>query len=366
MNSALITLHPHDAYFFGGEQTFGNGDGANYFSKSNLYPQQSAITGLLRHLLFANGYDRGSDSFNPTVQNLDFGDLLGLSPLFLVRKNSIGHTDYFLPQAMDRQETNLLALLPSENGAIVFSDFYPDAKQARTWVDFKPKIGLGGGWVSATTNQPVPHDHIFIPVTRPGITKVRRGAVRDDADGFYKQTSYHFKNDETYEWSFGVLADFTDKVNLNDLDGFCLPFGGEKTIFSISLQSETRSFDQLLQTDQLYYPDGLPNDSLLRLVLVSDAFAATDIYRHTIGGITETIDFRHIHTPVKVRNYAPLRPLSPNEDRPEDKLSKSTKYTLLQRGSVLLAENDNQLKALKTALTEALEPWIKAGFNRFV
>ena len=44
-----ITLTPVEGYFFGGETTFGEGQAKNYFAKSNLLPQETALLGMLRY-----------------------------------------------------------------------------------------------------------------------------------------------------------------------------------------------------------------------------------------------------------------------------------------------------------------------------
>ena len=116
----------------------------------------------------------------------------------------------------------------------------------------------------------------------------------------------------------------------------------------------------------MYYPQGLPADGLPRLVLLSDAFVTTEIYRHTAGAVTETEDFRHIYTPIPEKdkeafNYAPLKILQHDEKPSEEKLSKSAKYTLLRRGSVFVAKDATSLTAIQKALD--MNPWRKAGFN---
>ncbi|MCK6695510.1 MAG: hypothetical protein L6Q97_25830, partial [Thermoanaerobaculia bacterium] len=85
----LITFHPADYYFFGGEETFDvdTVPGVrNYLVRSNRLPQQTAIVGLLRHILFLNNRNIGASSFQADWQAdnpQEFGDLIRISPLFL-------------------------------------------------------------------------------------------------------------------------------------------------------------------------------------------------------------------------------------------------------------------------------------------
>ena len=45
----LIKLKPMGPYMFGGETTFGEGTKANYFARTNLLPQTSALLGVVRY-----------------------------------------------------------------------------------------------------------------------------------------------------------------------------------------------------------------------------------------------------------------------------------------------------------------------------
>jgi hypothetical protein len=46
-----LSLKPTGAFFFGGENTFESRGKVNYLVRSNPFPQQTGILGLLRHLL---------------------------------------------------------------------------------------------------------------------------------------------------------------------------------------------------------------------------------------------------------------------------------------------------------------------------
>ena len=48
MTRYLITLTPVGMFFFGGEETFGDGTNDNYFARSNSFPQQTTLLGMLR------------------------------------------------------------------------------------------------------------------------------------------------------------------------------------------------------------------------------------------------------------------------------------------------------------------------------
>jgi len=357
-NPVQLTFRPHDPYFFGGEQTFGNGEGASYFAKSNLLPQQSTLCGALRHLLLTRGFRRGSDSFHPDKSSPDTGDLLGLSPLFLVRADGV----LFLPLPLDRQEPDQPFFLEKQAAqhTAVRSDFQAGWQPAYRWVGYEPKKYRKEAWVSADGAERVVSEDLFIPTTRPGITKVRRGSARENEDGFYKQTAYSLAEG----WAFGIVADFADAVTAAALDGTCLPMGAEKTVFSFAARPAEKGFDALFDPLRMFYPLGKPSDGLPRLVLASDAYAEAELYAGLSGGVTETVDFRFINTPAGVSNFAPLRPLGPAEPGQNAQLEKSAKYTLLRRGSVFVAPDAAALTRLQTELS-ARQPWYQYGFNHF-
>ncbi|HAD13442.1 MAG TPA: hypothetical protein DCF33_13530, partial [Saprospirales bacterium] len=100
-NTVLIRIRPLEYYFFGGENTFGNGEGANYYAKSNDLPQQTTILGLLRRLLFEAKQPIGQ-SFRPDVPAQQaYGAIKSLSPVFLLNSEGTG----WLPHALGAHST---------------------------------------------------------------------------------------------------------------------------------------------------------------------------------------------------------------------------------------------------------------------
>lgn len=95
-----VTLEPKDWFFFGGSSTFDNGTKTSYIAHSLLFPQQTALLGMIRYqllkqnnLLFDHGGKPddyqvikliGEKSFSMRDDNQKtYGDILGLSPVFL-------------------------------------------------------------------------------------------------------------------------------------------------------------------------------------------------------------------------------------------------------------------------------------------
>lgn len=95
-----VTLEPKDWFFFGGSSTFDNGTKTSYIAHSLLFPQQTALLGMIRYQLLKQNnllFDHGGKPNDDQVINLigeksfsmrddnqkTYGDILGLSPVFL-------------------------------------------------------------------------------------------------------------------------------------------------------------------------------------------------------------------------------------------------------------------------------------------
>lgn len=366
MIKAIITLTPLEPYFFGSEATHGNGIEANYFAKSNRWPQQSTVLGVLRHLLHETGHNRGKHSFMPdSLPKEGYGDLIRMSPLFLRYVSGKGkESRYYLRQALDRQKGSKASIEIMDGSAtnLFLNEHLKGWQETPIWTGFDKKKSMADEWVCPADSEPVEADDIFIEFTRPGITKKPDEERRKRETGLYKQTAYRLADG----WSFAVLAEFKSNVDLKKLNGICLPIGGEKTVFAIAAQTEQRSFEEIFPKQKLFYTQG--NKRPPRLVLVSDAFLPDEALQYMSTGVTETIDFRHIRTHESVNNFGPLHQLLPGEqaDNFTDRLTKSVKYSLIRRGAILLCKDPKDPTAL-SKLTTALDikPWKIIGFNYF-
>ena len=106
MSRYLIYFKPLTPYFFGGEQTFGDGENVNYFAKSNVFPQQTTILGTLRKEvliqkgLFKENFSDYTDDkkirMNELIGNqsynikspFKFGVIKSISPLFIAESDN--------------------------------------------------------------------------------------------------------------------------------------------------------------------------------------------------------------------------------------------------------------------------------------
>ena len=110
MNKYLVTLKPLTPFFFGGENTFGDGK-INYFARSNYLPQQTTILGMIRHQLLIQNNLIGTDPETENWESLigaqsfqrnndgfvsKFGAIQNISPVFLTNGK-----DHFTTQSLD-------------------------------------------------------------------------------------------------------------------------------------------------------------------------------------------------------------------------------------------------------------------------
>ncbi|MFN8304380.1 MAG: type III-B CRISPR module-associated Cmr3 family protein [Saprospiraceae bacterium] len=368
---ALVTFTPAEPYFFGGETTHGSpGEGAAYYARSNPYPQQTTLCGALRNALRLTGYDFGLSSFDPDDEKLNaFGQLLSLSPMFLERKQKEEKT-YYLKQALDRHNNGAPFTLTEPGGKWLYFDGdtqqdAPDkdpvpAWKSALWSGYDPKNDLCDAWVSAAAAaSPVDTDDIFSIFNRPGIPKSELHNPSPDGPGLFKQDLMRLEAG----WSFALLAEFGPEVDLPRLNGMSLQLGGENSIFRLGVEKTDRRFNDFFPKDQLFYSDRVGGNP--RLVLVSDAFLPDEAWNEVETAVTATADFRHIQTHSSLTRVGNLHNRKPGDKgfgNYSAKLAKSAKYTLLQRGSVLVAKN-----ADLTTLCGYLDrqPWTIIGFNQY-
>ena len=112
-----VTLEPLDWFFFGGESTFDNSVKTSYIARSDKFPQQTALLGMIRYQLLkqeglltmegkkpdTNKVNNliGPGSFSMTNEKQAFGAISGLSPVFIEREDKkTEHTDYFSPATL--------------------------------------------------------------------------------------------------------------------------------------------------------------------------------------------------------------------------------------------------------------------------
>lgn len=339
-----VLFRPLDFYFFGGELTFGNGGEVNYFAKTQPYPQQTTLLGVLRHLGFRAGLGIGKSFDHESTST--YGFIEGLSPLFMVR---------------DDEE---FAFGPFLAEAYADASLQPEGSSARQWLDgawraqpvlptLNPKEHyLKKSLVSTKTIEPEDWDNFAITSQRIGIIKTTD--AQDKQDGFYKQEVGHLKKGVT----FACLANFSDEVK-SVPTASVLGVGGEKARFAVTIEEVDK---EEIFTDR--FPKALfekvASPDYATAVLLSDAYVDRHLYEQLPFVVAETRDFRYLSTPnpTKVSSWGRFQ--RHGEKAKGAVIKQSRKLNLLSRGSVLYAAEP---KTLDNLLRDSR--WQAIGYNHY-
>jgi CRISPR-associated protein Cmr3 len=353
-----ITLTPLDTFFFGGETTFGSGDGANYFAKSNLFPQQTTLLGMLRYqLLLQNKTNNtaelskliGKDSFDASSESKQsFGVIEKISPVSMLHDDK----HYFLRSRefveTSKKEVSALTLHSIEGAKTSLNSqtiqnisiFRKEDNSPYNPKEYFTSQLVRGANVRETKK-------IFKESEKVGITKYKDGRPKDAPDnglGFYKQTSYKL----AAKWSFAFYADLKELYNGNTnvvLNNAIVQLGGENRPFSMQITPDD-VFVWAKYADE-YQDDASPICANTdKIILLSDAYLPSSIYEDCDFASTDIVDFRNIRADItKVSDYAAM------SDDKETMLQKAKeKIHLLKRGSVLFTRNaDAIIKLLETS-----------------
>jgi CRISPR-associated protein Cmr3 len=306
----LIKLKPLKPFFFGGDVTFGKlGDKENgtYLAHSRLFPQQSAILGMLRKEILLqtnllttkmkgewvdkNNYEKakelvGDESFNIKANYIqDFGVIQNISSIFLIKDNK-----KFIKKArIGSYKDGLL-----EN--------------------YNPKEDIFDNFISIDDEETLKTEDIFKPVTQIGIKKTVNSEEKDNA--FYKKTSYLFQDD--FYFAFYLDIDF-------ELKSSFVKLGADDSIFKMEIRESK---------EELNYKDDY-------LLLLSDALITIPLKGNCEFAITKEISYQNLQS--KLKNGL--------------KFKKSEKVYLYERGSIIINPTDELLENLQNKNLQ------KIGYN---
>jgi len=365
----MIKLTPLDKFFFGGEKTFGMSGNENYLIRSEYFPQQTTLLGMLRRVLLEQCgllsphtnwqiEDRGSaekiiggQSFqidgSSTPQ--DFKVIQRLSPVFLVHEG-----ERYFPCPIDHSFT-----LVAELGA----SFLVNAGGKKATIPilngYDPKNPPDRKWISESGKTEI-EDDIFKISPRPGVWKGSRG--EEEEEGYYKQYFVKFNG----SWCFAFYGELNESIipaELNKAYGDSLKstqvvLGKERSTFTMEV-AQTKG-----ESDDLFFPANLKLMNMAvnwqKIIFMSDSYVDNNIYDNCFFGFTDTSNFRFIETNVsRTKLYSNL---TSHKSKVEQAI-KSGKYNLLKKGSVLYVENDN-LPGIKAQLDN--KRFRQIGYNWYV
>lgn len=255
-NNYLIRLFPEEPFFFGGEKSFGNGDGQSYFVKSNYFPQQTGLLGLLRFQLLKqnnmlNQQDPdliGPDSFSAEKAQQDFGKIKSLSPVF-IQEGTDAVVASYLPLSFDygffdSLEIESRRLNGSQQGKVKRSNHKTQIPHLE---GYNSKNGLAKVLIESKgekfknydfdiKKKKEEHNGVYIHESRVGILKDKAFPGEDDA--FYRQEYLNLAKG----YSFSFFASIDDKL-IDDL----VWLGKEKPFFRMVVtQAEETSLSTCL------------------------------------------------------------------------------------------------------------------------
>ena len=402
-----ITLTPLSPFFFGGENTFGDNN-RNYLVKSNYFPQQTALLGLLRYqLLVQNGLLSdingnvvdtekaqkliGECSFAPTPDNTPnrFGVIENLSPIFLLHQNATTkkETAYWVAPFNEGYNKDKcsdawhLHIEPNNSCLSARNSQHktmakPLCVLKRMDKDEKEEVYLAKNelepYLLGSDNKPRPYllgsdnkpkhyaPHVFKVVEKIGINRplshkphtshLSTPNVAEES-GFYKQTSYNLEQG----FSFAFYATLTDDTKLHNNVVY---LGAERSAFMMNVHKVDdipKNYDYASKISGSVKS----NEAVVQIVLISDTYVEADIYNYCQFAITQIVPFRFLQARLsKTIHYFDV------SDEKIVAMQKSKKFQLLKRGSILFVRKSDIENA--TSLIKKYQDFTQIGYNQFI
>ena len=365
----LVKLTPLDYFFFGGENTFGGRDGSqsNYLVRSQYYPQQTALLGLVRHqLLLQNGLlvnDQitnhqeaalliGERSFyHSEGANPSFGAIRSLTGLMYARRD-----DFYFPAGRtygyDPDTNTLKKLKLTQQAGLPLLKDYSEKGGVLNLLGAKGKNKLMTYEEHLLENI----DSCYLSKRQQGIHKNYQGKTEEKA--YFIQTVFKLTSDCAFAFvvELATTVPGTSKpVQLQSQR--MVRFGGEQSTFRMEVtpfQGEVEKQYPVYEADAHYH----------QIILLSDAYLPEYVPgQSAYFANTAITDFRCLQTEVRhTSNYATLGAKSSASQRP---VYKSKKLSLLQRGSVFYGKDHQSLESLAASL-EKETAFRTIGYNQYV
>lgn len=335
-----MTLKPLEPFFFGGEYTFGADESrikkiknkekqdkaravSRYSATSTQFPQQTALLGMLRKtLLIQNGnltmhkkgewvdsrgrgkqddnYDKakalvGTEAFS-YERGIDLSIIESISPLFVDDEG-----EYFVANAKDEPYE-----LKQIEGDISFG-----AGQEKAFVldEFNAKKSSVVEFISHQSQKN--YSDFFEEVPSVGIKKSKDGKAEEDA--FFRKKSYYPKDSAC----FSFVVTFSQEVNWKKKS--IVSLGADQSGFKLEIEKTKDNFDDLFSGIHKAKKHS-------RIVLTSETILSREAYELCYFVLGSRKSYRQL-TDARIGK-------------------KSKRYYLLEKGSVLFAEEIEKLEML--------------------
>ncbi|WP_251862252.1 type III-B CRISPR module-associated Cmr3 family protein [Clostridium sp. Marseille-Q2269] len=397
MNRYLVKLKPADSFFFGGEKGFGFNDGKgsleNNIVKSREFPQQTSILGMIRkELLVLHGYLKekwdyydhekkknhklvGKESFSIAGENQDFGIVNGISPVFIIEETK-GSDKFLIRIPKDHNLNNnsdkynpLRFNDDKDNCLKVKTNF---AEEVYLPIDFDAKKGLSEDFIDIETGHIVDKNKVFIKDCSIGIRLDKNH--KTEANSLFRLEKYKFSYDSKYgraDKCFAFILDVEEEEFTFENHKNIITLGGEGSHFFISfekvnfnIKDKIRFIDKEKNGFTIKERISLPNNEkeikkakqVYKIILLSDTYISKDIYEKNCSyAISTKIDFKSLCSDNYCKNKN--KHYYNRFDRSE------SKYSLLEKGSVLFAAKDNYDKLIENINNSKFQ---KIGYNIFI
>lgn len=345
----LITLTPTGKFFFGGDMTFTVNDKetdyTSYIIRSNRFPQQTSLLGMLRFLVLRNDEtvfdsasqcitDRpkaktliGAKSFEASGKPSDFGVISKISPCFI--------------QTKKEDKWFALSILPKD--ATLNVDFSVSTKAVLNGkevdipqTDYNPKKDYETSYTYKDCVKPIKESEIFHEDINNGINRdIHTGKTEDNA--LFKQISYRLNED--YRFAFYAEVDLEEIV---DYDGQVVSVGADNSQFLIGIS----------ECNEQKGANTNKGDSV---VLLSPTYLTVDDMKSVRFAITETIPFKCMKTETaSIKSY----------NKRNLVYGYSEKLPLYAAGSVFYFKTDAEASAFADGIKNHAD-FYQIGYNHF-
>lgn len=336
-----VTLTPQEAYFFGGEHTFGKdearGKASRYSAISTYFPQQSAILGMIRKTLLIqnsnltmhlkgewidskggkNGNDKnyyeairltGKDSFSYEKES-DLGIIENISPVFITQNNKSYIVDTKDKAYIPKFLSSKINLNKTTQQTFILDGFNPKEYKKDTFITQDKTL--------------LTYEDVFETVHSVGIKKTQ--GQESNEDSFFQKQSFMLKN----KASFSFFLELSEAISWSEA---YVNLGADQSSFKLNIEKSDENFETLFQ-------DVFNPKSIDRVVLNSETKLSKDVYNSAIFVLGQRTAYRQLQ--------------NKNGD-------KSKRYYLLERGSVIYTSDIEKLSA---ALSQSHLQ--KVGINNF-
>ena len=391
MSNYLIKLIPTGKFFFGGDMTFSVGakerpknwnnkseeekariskqidDNTRYSSyiiKSEKFPQQTSVLGMLRFLLLQNTpglFDKennkivaektevaeviGEHSFRENKgEEIVFGCIKKLSPCFLMNGDTVVTPlpmDYGL-ETIDLSNSKELAYNdnPIVLGKIVSAIKKGNGKESE--VLYSAKTSLYTRYSNKECKPIYDGNEIFIEDQRIGISRnIYTGITEENA--LFKQINYRLAD--------GFCFAFYANIDIDDIDPYnnkVVSLGADSSQFVIQIKEEEIRDISLPATNVLV------KGGYCKVVLTSPTLIDKETVKKSDFAITETIPFKYIKTQIDQKeSYHRLSGIQHSE-----------KEELFQTGSVFYFKSKDNATEFITEIEKHKE-FCQIGYNYF-